>query len=107
MPRVRVTLCIGDVRSSQERRCAAQVNVLVVGGGGREHALSWKLAQSPRCKTLYCSPGNAGIALEPAVQVVPDLKIGNHDQVLMHCQFPSLSETIKHDQCELTACWPI
>src|SRR5690349_10519629 len=38
------------------------MRVLVIGAGGREHALCWKLAQSPLLTKLYCTPGNAGIA---------------------------------------------
>lgn len=49
------------------------MKVLVLGGGGREHALAWKLRQSPRITQLYCAPGNAGIA-EDAQCLPADLK---------------------------------
>jgi len=40
------------------------MKVLIVGGGGREHALAWKIAQSPRCERVFVAPGNAGTALD-------------------------------------------
>jgi phosphoribosylamine--glycine ligase len=46
------------------------MNVLVIGGGGREHALAWKAAQSTQVKTVYVAPGNAGTAREPALENV-------------------------------------
>ncbi|HEY6025395.1 MAG TPA: phosphoribosylamine--glycine ligase N-terminal domain-containing protein, partial [Pseudolabrys sp.] len=38
------------------------MNILILGSGGREHALAWKIAASPLCTKLFCVPGNAGIA---------------------------------------------
>ena len=47
------------------------MNILVIGGGGREHALAWKLARSPRVAKVYVAPGNAGTAREPELTNVP------------------------------------
>jgi phosphoribosylamine--glycine ligase len=47
------------------------MKILVIGGGGREHALAWKLAQSPRIQKVFVAPGNAGTALEPDLTNVP------------------------------------
>src|SRR2546425_10480593 len=40
------------------------MKILVIGGGGREHALVWKLNQSPRVEKIWCAPGNGGVAAE-------------------------------------------
>lgn len=70
------------------RHLHIQLDVLVVGSGGREHALSWKLAQSPRCGTLYCAPGNAGTRLDPRLASIPGpgLDTGDNDAVVAWCQ---------------------
>ncbi|MEW6313126.1 MAG: phosphoribosylamine--glycine ligase [Pseudomonadota bacterium] len=54
------------------------MKLLVIGSGGREHALAWKLAQSPRIQKVFVAPGNAGTAIEPglenvALTAIPDL----------------------------------
>ena len=46
------------------------MKVLIVGGGGREHALAWKCAQSPRVSQVLVAPGNAGTDCEPGVRNV-------------------------------------
>jgi len=61
------------------------VNILVVGGGGREHALAWKVAQSPRVAKVFVAPGNAGTMREPELTTVshtaiPDLVAFARDQ---------------------------
>ncbi len=47
------------------------MNILIIGGGGREHALAWKAAQSPLAEKIFLAPGNAGTALEPGMENVP------------------------------------
>ena len=59
------------------------MNVLLIGGGGREHALTWKLAQSPLLGTLYAAPGNPGIAEE--AECVP-LDVSDHRKVADFCR---------------------
>ena len=58
------------------------MNILILGGGGREHALAWAFAQNPKCDRLWCAPGNAGIA-EEATCVALDILDG--DKILAFC----------------------
>lgn len=54
-----------------------QKNVLVIGSGGREHALCWKLADSPFVRQIYCAPGSVGVSTTNKVESV-DLDIKNY-----------------------------
>ena len=58
------------------------MNILLIGSGGREHALAWKLAQSSSCDTLFATPGNPGIAEEADLV---ELNIADHGAVLAFC----------------------
>jgi phosphoribosylamine--glycine ligase len=58
------------------------MNILLIGSGGREHALAWKLAQSPNCDTLFATPGNPGIAEEADLVA---LNISDHAAVISFC----------------------
>src|SRR5690348_9799697 len=59
------------------------MNILLLGSGGREHALAWKMTASPLVERLYCAPGNAGIAQE--ADCVP-LDIGDHAAAAAFCR---------------------
>lgn len=61
------------------------MNILVLGTGGREHALAWACAKDERVRTVFVAKGNAGTATEPKLQNV-DLDIANHEQLIAFCQ---------------------
>jgi len=70
------------------------MKILVIGGGGREHTLVWKLKQTPRVKALYCAPGNGGIA-----QCATCVPITAND-------VPSLVEFARKESIDLTVVGP-
>lgn len=72
------------------------MNVLVIGGGGREHALAWKLAQSSLVETVFVAPGNAGTATEPNIKNIA-LSVNN---------FNALSDFAKKNNVGLTIVGP-
>jgi phosphoribosylamine--glycine ligase len=76
------------------------MNVLLVGSGGREHALAWKLAQSPVLTKLFAAPGNPGIAAY--AECVP-LKVDDHAAVLDFCRAHDVSFVVIGPEAPLVA----
>ncbi len=72
------------------------MKVLVIGGGGREHALAWKVAQSPLVKQVFVAPGNAGTALEKNIE---NIDVGAEN-------IPALLDFAKNNQIDLTIVGP-
>nr|WP_314688868.1 phosphoribosylamine--glycine ligase [uncultured Pantoea sp.] len=72
------------------------MKILVIGNGGREHALAWKASQSPLADTVFVAPGNAGTALEPALQNVP----------ISATDIPALLAFAQQEQIDLTIVGP-
>lgn len=67
------------------------MNILILGGGGREHALAWAIAQNPKCDQLFCAPGNAGIAqVAHCVHMDPE----DSDAVVSFCSDESIDFVI-------------
>ena len=67
------------------------MKILVIGGGGREHAIAWKLRQSPRVTDIFCAPGNGGIS--QVAQCVP-IKISEHDALVKFARDNGISLTV-------------
>ena len=78
------------------------MKILVIGSGGREHALAWKVAQSPEVSEVYVAPGNAGTALEPKVSNVP-IKATDIDGLLQLAQRERIDLTIVGPEAPLVA----
>jgi len=78
----------------------ADMNILLIGSGGREHALAWAIAKSPQLGRLYCAPGNGGIA---ALAACVDLDIANHEAVLTFCRDKAIALVVVGPEAPLVA----
>ena len=76
------------------------MNILLLGSGGREHALAWKLAASPLLTKLYCAPGNPGIARECEVVA---LDIADHAAVIAFCKTQKIALVVVGPEAPLCA----
>src|SRR5215470_2267792 len=76
------------------------MNVLLIGGGGREHALAWKLRQSTELETLYCAPGNPGIL---SIAELAPVHIENHREVGAVCRAANIGLVVIGPEAPLVA----
>jgi phosphoribosylamine--glycine ligase len=76
------------------------MNILLIGGGGREHALAWKIAASPLVDRLYCAPGNAGIAREAECIA---LDCADHGAVIACCRAKAIDFVVVGPEAPLVA----
>ncbi len=76
------------------------MNILILGSGGREHALAWKIAASPLADKLYCAPGNAGIAREAECVA---LDLADHKAVIAFCQASKIDLVVVGPEVPLCA----
>ncbi|MEW6449378.1 MAG: phosphoribosylamine--glycine ligase [Pseudomonadota bacterium] len=76
------------------------MNILLLGSGGREHALAWKIAASPLTDKLYCAPGNAGIAQEAELV---GLDITDHAAVIAFCKEKTIDFVVVGPEAPLVA----
>jgi phosphoribosylamine--glycine ligase len=76
------------------------MNILILGSGGREHALAWKMAASPLTDKLYCAPGNAGIAREAECVA---LDIADHRAVIAFCKASNIDLVVVGPEVPLVA----
>ena len=76
------------------------MKLLVIGSGGREHALAWKLAKSPKVATVFVAPGNAGTAPEPKLQNLP---LTAHTDLIDFCRKENVAFTVVGPEAPLAA----
>jgi phosphoribosylamine--glycine ligase len=76
------------------------MNLLVIGGGGREHALAWKLAQSPRVAKVFVAPGNAGTAVEPGLA---NVSLTTHAELVAFAHEQRVALTVVGPEAPLAA----
>src|ERR1700740_3077700 len=76
------------------------MKILLLGSGGREHALAWKIAASPLTERLWCAPGNAGIAAE--AELVP-VDITDHPSVIAFCKAARVDFVVVGPEAPLVA----